>query len=396
MRGTIRARRAGRGGALLAGALALALAAGACTGGPGATGSQGGSAAAASGPQRLAGVCPDTVVVQSNWFPEAEHGAAYQLLGPGYRVDAAHKRISGPLVASGKDTGVRIEIRAGGPAVGFQSAAALMYQKPEITLGMLQSDEIIQVSKTQPVVGVVAPLELDPQILLWDPKSHPDWHTITDIGQTDTPVLYFQSNSYMEYLLGAGILRRSQVDGRYDGSPSRFVASGGKIAVQGYATNEPYLYEHEVKAWDKPVAFQLIVDTGYPNYANVLTVRADQKAKLAPCLQRLVPIIQQGQVDFMRSPTKTLDLIVKLDDNYKGGFVYSRGLADFAVAQMRRLGIVDNGHDTTLGNFDTERLQRLINIVVPIFNGEKKPIKANLTPADVVTNEFIDPSIGLR
>ncbi len=188
MRGTIRARRAGRGGALLAGALALALAAGACTGGPGATGSQGGSAAAASGPQRLAGVCPDTVVVQSNWFPEAEHGAAYQLLGPGYRVDAAHKRISGPLVASGKDTGVRIEIRAGGPAVGFQSSAALMYQDPDITLGMLQSDAIAQFSRTQPVVGVVAPLELDPQILLWDPKSHPDWHTITDIGQTDTPV----------------------------------------------------------------------------------------------------------------------------------------------------------------------------------------------------------------
>src|SRR6266487_5347136 len=113
-------------------------------------------------------------------------------------------------------------------------------------------------------------------------------------------------------------------------------------------------------------------------------------------LHDAVPIIQQGQVDFMRSPGATLDLLVKVDNAYKGGFASSRGLADFAVAQMRRLGIVDNGHDTTLGNFDTGRVQRLINIVVPIFNGEKKPVKANLTPADVVTNEFIDPSIGLR
>ncbi len=128
----------------------------------------------------------------------------------------------------------------------------------------------------------------------------------------------------------------------------------------------------------------------------MLTVRADQKAKLAPCLQRLVPIIQQGQVDFMRNPGATLDLLVKVDNAYKGGFVYSRGLADFAVAQMRRLGIVDNGHDTTLGNFDTGRVQRLINIVVPILNGEKKPVKANLTPTDVVTNEFTAASIGLR
>jgi hypothetical protein len=386
-------RVAGRRSAtLLAATLAVALAAGACGGAPDtATG-----AAAGSGRGSLAGVCPETVVVQTNWFPQSEHGAAYRLVGPGYRVDAAHKRVIGPLVAGGKDTGVRIEVRAGGPAVGFQSSAALMYQDPDITLGMLQTDEIVQFSKTQPVVGVMAPLELDPQILLWDPRAHPEWHTIADIGQTDAQVLYFQGSAYMEYLVGAGILRRAQVDGRYDGSPSRFVASGGRIAVQGYATNEPYLYEHEIKAWGKPVAFQLVVDTGYPNYANVLSVRADQKAKLAPCLKRLVPMLQQAQVEFMRDPSPTLELIVKLDHAYKGGFVYSPGLARFAVTQMRQLGIVDNGHDATLGNFDSQRVQRLINILAPIFAGQRKPIRPNLAPGDVTTNEFIDPAISLR
>src|SRR6266511_3241328 len=318
--GATAARTASRRSLVLAAALAVALAAGACSASPDtATG-----AAAPSGRGTLAGVCPATVVVQTNWFPQSEHGAAYRLVGPGYRIDAAHKRVTGPLVAGGHDTGVRIEVRAGGPAVGFQGSA------------------------------------------------------------------------YMEYLVGAGILRRAQIDGRYDGSPSRFVASGGKIAVQGYATNEPYLYENEVRAWGRPVAFQLVVDTGYPNYANVLSVRADQKAKLAPCLKRLVPMLQQAQVDFMRDPGRTLDLIVKLDQTYKGGFVYSPGLARFAVTQMRQLGIVDNGHDATLGNFDNGRLQRLINIVAPIFAGQRKPIRANLTPADVTTNEFIDPSISLR
>jgi hypothetical protein len=390
--GAAAARTASRRSLVLAAALAVALAAGACSASPdAATG-----AAAPSGRGTLVGVCPATVVVQTNWFPQSEHGAAYRLVGPGYRIDAAHKRVTGPLVAGGQDTGVRIEVRAGGPAVGFQSSAALMYQDPGITLGMLQSDEIVQFSKTQPVVGVMAPLELDPQILLWDPKAHPDWHTIADIGQSDAQVLYFQGSAYMEYLVGAGILRRAQIDGRYDGSPSRFVASDGKIAVQGYATNEPYLYEHEVRAWGRAVAFQLIVDTGYPNYANVLSVRADQKAKLAPCLKRLVPMLQQAQVDFLRDPGRTLDLIVKLDQTYKGGFVYSPGLARFAVTQMRQLGIVDNGHDATLGNFDNDRMQHLINIDVPIFAGQHKPIRPNLTPGDVTTNEFIDPSISLR
>ena len=336
------------------------------------------------------------MVVQSSWFPQAEHAAVYQLLGAGYRVDAAHKRVVGPLTVGGKSTGVRLEVRAGGPAVGNQTAAALMYQDPSITLGMANPDQIIQLSKDQPVVGVVAPLELDPQILLWDPKAHPDWHTIADIGQTDAKVLYFQGNTYMDYLLGSGILRKRQVDGSYDGSPSAFVASGGTIAVQAYATNEPYLYQHEIKAWGKPVAYALVYDTGYPNYANVLAVRTDKKPQLAGCLKRLVPMVQQAQADFMAKPAPTIDLLVKLAGAYQGGFIYSRGNAEFAAQQMQKLGIVANGPDHTLGNFDPARLQRLISIVGPISAGQRKPIKAGLAPAEVGTNEFIDPTIGLR
>ncbi len=130
--------------ALLAGALALLLAASACgTSGAG----SGGAAPAppAGGPVNLKGVCPDPVIVQTNWFPQSEHGAVYQLVGRGAKIDTGRKRVTGPLVVNGKSTGVRIEVRAGGPAVGFQSSAALMYQDPKITLGMLQADEIVRV-----------------------------------------------------------------------------------------------------------------------------------------------------------------------------------------------------------------------------------------------------------
>ena len=391
---TTPARRPRRRSRLLAVALAVMLLAAACSSATGSGPSQ--APPAASGSVNLKGVCPDPVVVQTSWYPQSEHGAVYQLLGPDSTIDAGHKRVTGTLMARGKSTGVRLQVRAGGPAVGFQTAAALMYQDPQITLGMVNPDQIIQLSKSQPVIGVVAPMELDPQILLWDPKQHPDWHTIADIGQTDTKVLYFQGNTYMDYLLGSGILRKRQVDGSYDGSPSAFVASGGKIAVQAYATNEPYTYQHEITAWGKPVAYQLVYDTGYPNYANVLAVRADKKATLTPCLARLVPLIQQAQADFMARPGPAISLILRLVDAYKGGFVYSQGNAEFAVQQMRQLGIVANGRDTTLGNFDPARLQRLIDIVGPISAGQRKPIKPNLTPADVGTNQFIDPAIGLR
>src|SRR5262249_51701557 len=31
--------------------------------------------------ESLKGICPDPVVIQSSWWPEAEHGGYYQLLG---------------------------------------------------------------------------------------------------------------------------------------------------------------------------------------------------------------------------------------------------------------------------------------------------------------------------
>jgi hypothetical protein len=197
-------------------------------------------------------------------------------------------------------------------------------------------------------------------------------------------------------VVGSGILKRSQVDGSYDGSPSRFVVEGGKIAQVGFATDEPYLYEHEVKAWGKPVAYQLVYDTGYPIYPRTtLAIRSGEKQKLGPCLQKLVPIIQRAQVDFMAKPKPTVDLILKLVDAYGGGFVYSRGLANYGIEQMRVLGLVSNGADRTLGDFDPRRVQKVIDIVTPILVGQRKAVKPNIKPGDLATNDFIDPTVGL-
>jgi hypothetical protein len=340
-------------------------------------------------------VCPDPVVVQSSWFPQAEHGAVYQLLGKGYTVDARHKSVTGPLVASGVDTGVRLQVRAGGPAIGFQQTSAQMYADRSITLGMLNTDELVQQSTATPVLGVVAPLDLDPQVILWDPKAHPDWNTISDIGQTDTKVLYYQGSPYMSYLLGSGILRPSQVDASYDGTPSRFVADHGQDAVQGYATNEPWSWAHEVAQWGKPLAYQLVNDTGYPNYANLFGIRAGEKDRLDGCLQKLVPILQRAQVDFVQRPAGAITVILAVNDAYHSSFHYDRPLAEYAVKTMLDQAIVGNAGNPTLGDFDTGRIARLIGILAPILTGQKKPIKAGLGAADVVTNTYLDDRVGL-
>jgi hypothetical protein len=161
-----------------------------------------------------------------------------------------------------------------------------------------------------------------------------------------------------------------------------------------FATNEPYTYEHEVKAWGKPVKFQLVNDAGYPNYRNVISIRTGDKDKLAPCLKKLVPIIQQAQVDFIKDPKPTIDIILAANDAYKAGFVYSRGNAEYSAKTMKELEIISNGKDETLGNFDEERVQRIIDVTKPIFAAQRIPTKKNLKAADIMTNEFIDTKIS--
>ncbi len=241
--------------AAMALSLLAALAVGAC----GADSPQPASPQRHAGPgdRNLQGVCPPKIVVQSNWYPTVDTATAWSLVGQGHRIDRKKKRVTGPLVSHGVDTGVDIEVRAGGPAIGFQLVPAQMHLDKSITLGYVITDEEIAFAAAQPTISVIATLEVDPQVLIWDAKTYPEFTTIGDIGQTDTKVLYYSGAIYMDYLVGSGILRKSQVDGSYDGSPATFVADGGKTVVQGYATNEPWTYQHEVKAWGKPVTSAL-------------------------------------------------------------------------------------------------------------------------------------------
>ena len=375
---------------------AVAIVAAGCTNDGGDQTTGGSSAPQAAGDRlNLKGVCPDPVVLQSDWFPESEHGVLFQLVGPNPQVDTEKKSVSGPLVAEGKDTGVRIEVRSGGPATGNETVSAQMYKDKSITLGEVNTDEAIRLSASQPTMAVVAPMEISPLALVWDPATYPQFNIIADVGQTDAKVLYFEGDTFIEYLVGSGILKRSQVDPSFDGSPAKFVASGGKDVVAGFSTSEPYVYEHEVPEWGKPLKYALINDTGYPLYPEPLAIRPADKDKLAPCLKKLVPIIQRAQIDFIKNPDETNALIVDIVKKYNTFWQFSPGVAKYAVETMRR-DHVNNGTDQTLGNFDTKRLQTMIRVTSPIFAAQRQKLKADLKPEDLATNEYIDPAIGLK
>jgi hypothetical protein len=142
-------------------------------------------------------VCPAKIVVQTDWNPEAEHGPTYEMLGPDPKIDAGGKKVVGPLFAHGQYTGVDLEIRAGGPAIGFQSVTSQMYQDTSIMFGYTDTDHSVQTAAKNPTTGVFAPLKINPQMIMWDPATYPNVHTIADLKAAKATVLYYQGDPYI-------------------------------------------------------------------------------------------------------------------------------------------------------------------------------------------------------
>ena len=340
----------------------------------------------------LADVCPSPVVIQLDWEPESEHGGLYEMVGDGYEIDTEFKRVTGPLVASGEETGVDVEIRIGGAAVGFQQTGALMYQDTDIFLGMIRLVEAMEFHEDLPVVGVMAMFEKSPFSVYWDPETYPNAETVADLKADNVTIMLGRPDPFQDFWLARGIMDESQMDLSDMGKPAAFIGRNGEWAEAGFATAEPFLYEFEVPEWGRPVKVQLIHDTGWEEYFQTMAVRTDDLTAEADCLELLVPIMQQAEVDYYADPAETNELILELVAAYDTGWVYSQAGAENSHAKQLELGIVSNGDNDHLGDFDPDRVAELMGLVDEVTEIDV----SGVTPEDVYTNDFLDTSIGLE
>src|SRR6478736_1858545 len=102
----------------------------------------------------LVGICPDKIVIQTDWFATPERAAAYQLVGPNGEIDAKAGAYRGPL----GDTGVDVEVRLGGPFIGFSPVPQQMYTDTDITLGYVATADAVLGRKESPPRPAVPPL----------------------------------------------------------------------------------------------------------------------------------------------------------------------------------------------------------------------------------------------
>ncbi len=355
------------------------------------------TAAAEEGEEEASGeaVCPTNLVIQTDWWPELEHGGTYQLIGPDGTADAGDFNYSGPIQEQYAVGGIEtVEIRAGGDAISFTPVTGEMYLDDDITLGYVNLSDAMKDSGAAQVVGVAKTLEINPQMVMWDPTQL-EIAEPADMAATGANVLHFDGASYIDFLIAEGIITADQADPSYGGAPDQWIANAGNFIQQGFATNEIYKYENEIEWKDGAPADveYLLVDTlGFRDYPAMYTVRADKLEALSPCLELLVPMLAQAWVDYLADPTPITDALIAVNETYDTYWQITPELNTAGLAIVESDGIAANSPDGTYCSMDADRVAGMAEILTPVFEGQGIELAEDLTA--VVDNSFCEGAPG--
>ncbi len=349
----------------------------------------------------LSGVCPNPIVVQADWLPEADHGFLYELIGGGGTM--SQYTYQGPLGS----TGVNLEILAGGPGLGNGvSQPSSLYVGNLVKgvtpmLSFVSLDDVIQYSKQYPVTSVFAEYNKSPQVIIYDPSKY-TIHNLDDLKAATAKgaKIYVQSTtfSFVRYLEGQGISSNAFIGG-YSGDLEKFVGGAGSLLNQGYSTNEVFTLEQATPQWNKPVGYAYVSDMGFPFYQSAVTVATNKLSTYSACLSKLVPLMQKAVIDYVKNPAEVNQVLATYNDKGLGAAFWKTPVAlnNFAAQVMVKDALVSNTAGTsTIGGFDTSRVSDVIKSLVPLNQAQGiTSMNPNVQASDLVTNKFIDPKIGL-
>ena len=338
----------------------------------------------------LADVCPATIVVQTDWFPESEHGGIYHLMGDDAVASKDTGAVTGSLVVNGEPTGVKLEIRAGGPFLE-SPVVTEMYQDNAITFGYVGTDVAITRYNDAPTLAVFNALNINPQVVLWDATKHPEAKSIAEAAKTVKSFFVYGEPSWMQYFIAQGLINKGQVDSNYKGN---LLLATDDAAHQGFVTSEPYKYAN-LETGSITTGYQLIHEAGWNSYAQNFAIRKDRLEELRPCLEKVVPVIQQAQIDYIADPTRANALIISTVKTYDSWWSQSEGDVANGAASQKDLSIIGNGETETFGDLEETRVNDFIAKATPILREQGLEI-ADLTASDITNNEFLDASITYK
>ncbi len=96
--------------------------------------------------------------------------------------------------------------------------SSYVYTDDSITFGYANTEAQVLSYEDAPLLSVVAPLEINPQMIMWDPDTYPDVKSIADLGEAGITINVFGGGVFSEVFVAQGIWSADQIDPSYDGS----------------------------------------------------------------------------------------------------------------------------------------------------------------------------------
>lgn len=295
------------------------------------------------------------VVLQSDWFPQAEHGGFYQALAKGYYREA----------------GLDVEILPGGPGATIKLSVA----KGTADFGMYRSDDVIvAASRGLPLIMVGAVLQHDPEALLVHEAS--PVKSLEDLNGRS--VIAPPSMTWIPYV-------KKKYGITFDLRPLNYglavFLADPQAIQQCMMTSEPYFAEQRgVKVRTVPLA-----SSGYDTYHTIICRR--ELVRTSPdMVKAFVAASIRGWRDYLEGdPAPAHALILKRNSQMSTGQLeYSRRAL---IAHALVTG--DPAHNEHIGRISMKRIQQQIDVLT-----EVKILEAPVTAASVATRAFLP--VGAR
>jgi NitT/TauT family transport system substrate-binding protein len=223
------------------------------------------------------------VTLQTDWYPQPEHGGFYTALVKGYY----------------KDEGLDVTIQPGGPYMQpYQQVAAGAAQ-----FGMGGSDKVLEsVAAGQLLVAVAATMQYDPQGIMV--RENSPVRTFSDLSGRTVAVV--PGSTWFRFLVEHFKLQDVRETPAMM-SVANFIANPNYIQ-QAFATSEPFFAK---QAGVEP-RFLLISDAGYTPY-RVMFSTQDFLRQHPDTVARFVRASIRGWREYLNDPTAAHEAIAKLN-----------------------------------------------------------------------------------
>jgi NitT/TauT family transport system substrate-binding protein len=281
------------------------------------------------GKQASSGLTP--VKLQTDWYPQPEHGGFYDAQIRGYY----------------KDEGLEVTILPNGPYVNSTQEVSVN----AVQFAMGSSDNVLEsVGNGAPLVAVMATMQSDPQAVM---------------VHQDSPVRSFKVKRYQ-------LKNVREIPATY--SVANFLQDPGYIQ-QIFVTSEPFF----VRQAGVPVRTMLISETGYNPYRVVTTSRAFLQQH-PETVAKFVRASVRGWRDYLKNPDDINAAISKLNPAMS---IPQMKFSYEALRDQRFIAGEDAG-GADLGRFDPARWTSMYQQLL-----ELKVITKPFDPAIAYTVQFL-------